>query len=218
MIYVADDDSDIVLKTRLSLYRLGLPTIGGSYRMAGYYARSGLCDLIILPRPTPTGRFRFFCRSIRRRFPSIPTVMLVSHDYDRDTIVDPADLTIRAPYSPSSAMKAVFSFLEARRLRLHGSLSVSHLMHKVSNGGFYYMGEYIRLTDAQSAILHTMIERYPSPLSPSALLRFSGDPRKKPMLHTLSPQVSRLNKSFSDKFGFKVITYHPSIGYFLSIP
>ena len=76
MFYVADSDADLVLKTRRMLYLLGIPSIGGSYRMAYYYIKSGLCDAVLLPRPTADGRPKYFCRSVRSHHPGIPTIAL----------------------------------------------------------------------------------------------------------------------------------------------
>lgn len=217
MFYVADSDAEVVLKTRRMLYLLGIPSIGGSYRMAFYYIKGGLCDAVLLPRPTADGRPKYFCRSIRNRCPKVPTIVLAGHEYDGLSPKDPADLTVRAPYSPSSAMRRVFAYLSENGYRDLGALRVRALVHKVSNGGFYYEGAFIRLTDAQSAILHTMLDRFPSPLAPKALLKLSADPRKAPRLATLSPQICRLNKRFSEQFGVRPISYHPAIGYYLSI-
>lgn len=217
MIYVADSDNALILKTRRMLYLLGLPSIGGSYRMASYYIKQGLVDLILLPRPTAECRPKYFCRSIRSHFPTVPTVMLMGHAYDDFILKDPADLSVRAPFSPSSAMRSVFHFLSENGYRDHGKLRVGALMHKVTNGGFYYRGEFIGLTDTQSAILHVMLDRFPSPLAPKRLLSLSADPRKSPHLHTLSPQICRMNKRFLKEFGFRPISYHPAIGYYLSV-
>ncbi len=217
MIYVADSDGELILKTRRMLYLLGIPSIGGSYRMADYYVKKELCDLILLPRPRADDRPKYFCRSMQRRFPSTPTVMLCGHEYDGQTITDNADLVVRAPFSPSSAMRAVFRFLSQNGYRNHGELRVGALAHKVTNGGFYYTAEFIRLTDAQSSILHTMLDRFPSPLAPKTLLKLSADPKKSPKLHTLSPQICRMNKRFFEQFGVRPISYHPAIGYYLSI-
>ena len=218
MIYVADSDAELILKTRRMLYHLGLPSVGGSYRMAFYYLKSGLSDLVFLPRPIADARPKYFCRSIRNRFPSAATIALAGHEYDGLTFKDPADFTIRAPFSPSSAMRSAFRFLAESAYRNHGALRVSGLTHKVTNGGFYYLGEFLKLTDTQSSILHTMLDRFPSPLPPKMLLRLSSDPRKSPHLHTLSPQICRMNKRFEETVGFRPISYHPALGYYLSIP
>ena len=217
MIYVADSAPAIVLQTRRMLYRLGLPSIGGGYRMAFYYASIGLCDAVLLPRPTSDGRPRHYCRSVRARFPSVPTAMLADHTYDSLTIEDPADVVVRAPYSPTSAMRAILRFFSENGYRDHGALNVFGLMHKITNGGFYYLGEYVKLTDTETAILHTMLDRFPSPLDPKILLKLSADPRKSPRLHTLSPHICRLNKRFTELFGFRPISYHPALGYYLSV-
>ncbi len=217
MIYVADSDKDQVLKTRRMLYLLGLPSIGGSYRMASYYIRQGLCDIVFLPRMTAERRPKYFCRSIRFHFPSVPTVMLLGHEYDGVTPKDPADFSVRAPFSPSSALRAVFRFLSGSEFRSHGELRAGHLSHKVTNGGFYYMGDFISLTDTETAILHTMLDRFPAPLAPKKLLALSADPRKSPHLHTLSPHICRINKRFLAELGFRPISYHPAIGYYLSV-
>jgi DNA-binding response OmpR family regulator len=218
MIYVADGNAEFVLKTRRMLYLLGIPSIGGSFRMAAYYIKNGLCDAVFLPRPISEKRPKYFCRSIRSHFPHIPTVMLADHEYDGQSLKDPADLVVRAPFSPSSALRRIFSFLSEKCCKNLGALHVGSLTHKVTNGGFYFDGEFIRLTDAQTSILHIMIDRFPSPLPPKTLLKLSADPRKSPKLCTLSPQICRLNKRFSEQFGFRPIAYHPLLGYYLSIP
>ena len=217
MIYVADSDADLILKTRRMLYLLGLPSIGGSYRMAFYYVKKELCDAILLPRPVADGRPKYFCRSVRSRCSGVPTVMLADHGYDGITLKDPADLVVRAPFSPSSAMRQAFRFFTEKGYRNHGELRLGPLLHKVTNGGFYFEGEFIHLTDAQTAVLHTMLDRFPSPLAPKNLLALSADPRKSPKLTTLSPQICRLNKRFFEQFGVRPISYHPAIGYYLSV-
>lgn len=217
MFYVADSDADLVLKTRRMLYLLGIPSIGGSYRMAYYYIKSGLCDAVLLPRPTADGRPKYFCRSVRSHHPGIPTIALAGHEYDGFTPKDPADLTVRAPFSPSSALRKVFRFLSENEYRDLGAIRVGALTHKITNGGFYYDGDYIKLTDTQTSILHVMLERFPAPLAPKTLLKLSAAPGKSPKLHTLSPHISRLNKQFLERFQIKPISYHPALGYYLSI-
>ena len=218
MIYVADEEQVSIAKARRMLYLLGIPSIGGSYRMAYYYVKSGLCDAIFLPRPISPNRPKYFCRSIRSHFPGVPTLMLAGHDFDGLKLKDPADFVVRAPFSPSSALRKILTFLHESGYKDHCALRVGSLIHKVTNGGFYYAGEYVKLTDTQTAILHTMLDRFPSPLPPKILLKLSADPRKTPKLHTLSPQICRLNKKFSEQFGFRPISYHPILGYYLSIP
>ena len=217
MILVADDHSEDTVQMRRALYLLGLPSVGCSYRMAFYYLRQGLGDLVLLPRPASPHRPSGFCTSLRRRFPGVPSVMLAEHAFDGVEIEDPADLVIRAPYSPASAMRRLFAYLRENHLRDHGSLRVRALVHAVTNGGFYLDGVYVKLTDTECAILHVMLDRFPASVEPRTLLRLSARVGTAPRLSSLAPHISRLNKKFLERTERRVIGYHPSVGYYLSV-
>ena len=216
MILVADSDSSVVLKIRKQLYDNGLPSVGCTLRTVDYHMQKGIFDLLILPRPTSTFAHRKrFCERFRRLYPNVPTVMLVSHDYDDMTeIQDPADLVIRAPYSPVSYLLRIDKFMRRHKYRNPLELRVATVMHDLKNAYFRSFHVFFKPTATQTAILHTIFDRHPLPILPEELLKLSARPGTCPRLHTLSPHICRLNRLAFETIGRNVIGYRPKTGYY----
>ncbi len=216
MILVADPDTSVVLKIRKQLYDNGLPSVGCTLRTVDYHMRKGGFDLLLLPRPTSTPAHRkHFCERFRRLYPDVPTVMLISHDYDgMEEIRDPADLVIRAPYSPVSYLLRIDKFMRRQKYKNPLELRVTTVMHDVKNAYFRSFHAFFKPTATETAILHTVYDRHPLPILPKELVKLSARPGTNPGLQTLSPHICRLNKLAYETIGRNVIGYRPKTGYY----
>lgn len=64
-----------------------------------------------------------------------------------------------------------------------------------------YLGEKIGCTKTEAMILRTLIQHYPTPLSPKELMKYSHRQSRMPEMPSVRTHISAMNKDFTAKFG-----------------